>query len=387
MTKADSSSADLAYAEETTSYGVAETGNYTRFRFTGESLGQETETSQSEEIRNDRQIADIVRTGISASGDVSVEMSYGAHDDLLEAGLLSADWIAEVAVITADANTSASSADDSFNHTTAWDTNPTVGAWVHIAGFTDPANNGYFKVAAGVTGTKMIVDATLVTESAPASVTIRQGAYIQNGTEFRSFTIEKEWTDLTNQFMQLLGMVVDGFNLEIETGSILKGGFSFIGKSMTRTASAAGTFVDNAANAVMNSVDDVFGVMEGAPDASLTITGASFAIANNMRARQAVGTLGAVDVGKGTLNITGSLKTWLEDEVLIEKYLNFTETALTFILEDATGKAYVIELPAIKYTSGTVVASGQNEDVLVELDFEAKISDADSRTIQVSRYA
>ena len=388
MPRADASSADLAYAEETTAYAQAETGNYTRFRFTGETLKQDTTTVISEEIRNDRQVADIIRTGLSASGDVSVEMSYGAHDDLFEAGLLSADWIAEVSIDAADTTISASTTDDSFNHATGWANNATPAAWILVSGFTNPENNGYFKVASGSTSTKIIVeDANLVTEAAGNAITIRQGSYIQNGSEFRSFTVEKQWTDLTNKYQRLLGMVVDGFNMEIETEAILKGGFTFLGKSMTSESSASGTFVDNAANEVMNSVDDVFAVLEGDAASSLTILGASINIANNMRTRLAVGALGAIDIGKGTLNISGSLRTYLEDETEIDKYLNFTESSLTFILEDGTGKAYVIEIPGVKYTDGNVVAAGQNQDVEVELEYSAKINTADNRMIQMVRFA
>lgn len=70
------------------SFGVTPTtGDSQELRFTGESLkfGITTETSQ--EIRSDRQIADLIQTGAESSGDVNFELSYGTYDDLLEAAL------------------------------------------------------------------------------------------------------------------------------------------------------------------------------------------------------------------------------------------------------------------------------------------------------------
>lgn len=63
------------------------TGDSQELRMTGESLtfGITTETSQ--EIRADRQIADLIQTGAEASGDVNFELSYGTYDDLLAAAL------------------------------------------------------------------------------------------------------------------------------------------------------------------------------------------------------------------------------------------------------------------------------------------------------------
>ena len=60
-------------------------------RFTNESLNYAAQTVVSEEIRSDRQVSDIIRTGIESGGDVGIELSFGAFDDLFE-GMLYNDW-------------------------------------------------------------------------------------------------------------------------------------------------------------------------------------------------------------------------------------------------------------------------------------------------------
>lgn len=70
-------------------------------RHTGESLKQDTTVVTSEEIRSDRQIADIIRTGVGASGGIDFELSYGTFDDFLQAILFSDGWSTEVTLPSA----------------------------------------------------------------------------------------------------------------------------------------------------------------------------------------------------------------------------------------------------------------------------------------------
>lgn len=70
------------------SFGVTPAvGPSTDLRFTGESLQYTTQTDTSKEIRQDRQIADLVQLGADTAGDVQFEFSYGTYDDFLAAAL------------------------------------------------------------------------------------------------------------------------------------------------------------------------------------------------------------------------------------------------------------------------------------------------------------
>lgn len=90
----DTSRSQLFFAPEIT-WGVAPGGAYTALRFTGESLGQNSDTTESQEIRSDRQVADVVRNSIEASGDINFELSYEALDPFLEA-VLGGTWTGDV---------------------------------------------------------------------------------------------------------------------------------------------------------------------------------------------------------------------------------------------------------------------------------------------------
>jgi hypothetical protein len=112
----------------------------TELRFTGESLGYRISNTPSGEVRSDRQITDLIQTGADASGDINIEASYGAYDDLLESAMFSA-WSTVVAVSATDI--SAANADNSYNATSTDFTaqNLSVGQWIKTGGFTTSANN------------------------------------------------------------------------------------------------------------------------------------------------------------------------------------------------------------------------------------------------------
>lgn len=91
----DTNRVRLAFAKET-SFGVQVTGaNLKKLRLTGESLKQDSTIVPSEEMRDDRQIANIVRTSIEASGGINFELSHQSFDDLIAAALQSVNVYAQ----------------------------------------------------------------------------------------------------------------------------------------------------------------------------------------------------------------------------------------------------------------------------------------------------
>lgn len=64
---------------------------FSTIRSTGTTLGLSKETLQSEEIRDDRQIADYRHGTFQIGGDINFELSYGSFDTILEA-LLMGTW-------------------------------------------------------------------------------------------------------------------------------------------------------------------------------------------------------------------------------------------------------------------------------------------------------
>ncbi len=384
MGVSDTNRVQLACVEET-SFGVKVTGsNLQILRHTGETLKQETGIQVSQEIRSDRQIADVARTSIHASGQINYEMSYGAYDDLLAAALMSAGWSSPETVgpiTTIAAVATGNTFTDSGNGLADLD----VGQWIKVSGFSNAANNGFFKLVSVAAGEIQVSGGTLVDESASPSVTITQGGQIVNGTTKTSFNIERTFSDLTGELSLFTGMMVDTLSLNAALNAMITGSVGFIGSREESLAASGGTGYDAAATGeVMNGVDDITGLLEGG--AVLNAQSVSFTLANNLRAREKLGHLGAFDMGTGTVNVTGTLEAYFESATLFDKYLNYTATSLSLVLLDGAGNAYVIDLPNARFTDGSRQAGAQNQDVLANLSFQAFRHATEAVTIRIARF-
>ena len=95
MTIATGSRHDMAYVAESTFGTTPTTPVFVPIRHTGTTLGLSKDAIESEELRQDRQIAHYIHGNKSVSGDVNIELSYGSFDDLLQA-TLAGSWASDV---------------------------------------------------------------------------------------------------------------------------------------------------------------------------------------------------------------------------------------------------------------------------------------------------
>lgn len=383
----DTSRVQLYQVKETT-YGTTPSSALNELRFTGETLGLDLNTEESEEIRNDRSVTDVIKVGQEVIGDVNFELSYGSYDDLLPSALWSADW---PSALTITATTiSAADGDNSFNDSGSGFPAFVPGQWIEVRGFTEAANNGYFEVVSRTTA-KIVVAASpaLTTEVAGDSVTIK-GTMIRNGTTKQGHTLEKEFADIT-QFQSFTGCLVNTMNLEVSSNSVLKGSFGFMGLASALTQSTVGTGAANAANtnAVMNASSNVGTLREGnAPLASTVyIQSLTLQLNNQLRAQDAVSSLAHIDIGSGTLQITGNMNVYFVNNALMDKYLAGTASSLSFSVEDASGNAYIFTVPNLKFTDGKILASGRNQDVLAEMTYRGLRHGTQGNMVQIDRFA
>jgi hypothetical protein len=87
MTIATGSRHNLAYVLESTFGTTPSSPGFTPIRHTGTTLGLSKDAVESEELREDRQIAHFRHGNKSVTGDINFEMSYGGLDDLIQATL------------------------------------------------------------------------------------------------------------------------------------------------------------------------------------------------------------------------------------------------------------------------------------------------------------
>ena len=216
------------------------------------------------------------------------------------------------------------------------------------------------------------------------------GGSIVNGTNQKSFTLERAFLDhATPTYEYLRGMVPGTFNLTVSSGSIVNCSFGFTGRSHTVGTSrfTGATEVAAGAGTTYNASSNVAAIGEGNTQSTI-VTEVSIDVDNNLRELKAVGTLGASDIGAGEFNVTGSLQTYFEDKALLTKLIDNTQTSISFAFSDGIeGNTLIFDLPAVKFSEGVPEVSGKNEDVMLNLSFQAFRHPTLGYTMKVTKFA
>lgn len=270
-----------------------------------------------------------------------------------------------------------------------------AGDWIKLTGFTTtPANNDWVRVAS-VAANLLTLDVVPSGWGADGGVgddvTLYLGERITNGVLRRSFSIEREFTDHSPvTFEYLRGMVVDGWTVTATPQAVVTDQFTFLGlnNEFTETRFAGATTVAAPLTPVLNSSSNVARIARsGVPISNKNfVLEASIELANNLRNRNAVGFLGAVDIGVGEVGITGSLNTYFDDKTLVEQVVNNTETSLDMRFEDSQSHVMLFDLPRVKYAEGSPSVPGKNDDVVANLTYQAIVDETLGYTIKVQRF-
>lgn len=268
-----------------------------------------------------------------------------------------------------------------------------LGDWIKLDGFiTTPENNGYYRIGLVPTATTLTFDREpdgAVTEAPAGVVDVYMGERLINGVELISFSMEEVFNDHTPvTFQYLRGMHVDGFEWTADAQAVVTNQYTFLGFNAffsDATNPATEVSVDGAGRVtgsvtlplpefqVLNSSSNVARIARG----GVPITGSNFVlqavmtVANNLRGRAAVGSLGFVSVGQGEFSVTGSLQTYFDDSSLARDVVNNTETSYDTIFQDDSGHTTLYDLPRIKFSEGAPEVPGKNDDVTINLAYQA----------------
>lgn len=109
-------------------------------------------------------------------------------------------------------------------------------------------------------------------------------------------------------------------------------------------------------------------------------------IKNNLRGKDAIGEIGAFEIGWGTIDVTGNLEAYFRDNTLYRQLVNHETTGIGFMLTGADGAAIGVTLPAVKFGSGDPQATAINTDVMLKTDYTAIMDETLGCTIIVSAF-
>lgn len=390
---ADSNLAQLAYRVESTyNETIAAAHTMQLLRYTSESLSYDITNTSSQEIRSDRATADLIQTGASTSGGFNFELSATTFDNFLVGALYSAGWSTSPATTTGTVSfTRTASTLDIPSCTTL-----SKGQWVQVKGLNTTAAVDYFRIMNVNSSTQLLVFSPLTLAATGTQCTVT-GSMIRNGTTEKSFGFEKKIvvnsTTATNVFFQYTGMIVNQMSLSAKSDAVLTGSFDFMGASADvsdTTVIPATSLTAATVTQVLNATSNVGGVFEGRPTFTAIegclIQGIDINLNNNLRQIKGIGRKEACDVGVGECSVSGSLTAYFFGKEIYQKYLDGTETAITFRVSDANNNGYIFTMPRLKIETDKTNIGGSNQDIMENMTYRALYDSFSNCQIQIDKF-
>jgi len=203
------------------------------------------------------------------------------------------------------------------------------------------------------------------------------GDVLKNGVKRHSFSFETKFLSGTaNRYIRQRGCLINSMALDITSRQILTGNFDILGfgGSASDAEIAGATYLDATTTSVMNAGTsfatlDITGVSP-AP----TIMGLTVNINNNLREQAAVGSVDLAGIGTGRFEVSGTMNAYFEDLSLYNAMLDHDDIALEFVIGNESGSMYKFRLPKIKLATAVVENAGNNQDVMLNIDYNAILS-------------
>jgi hypothetical protein len=211
---------------------------------------------------------------------------------------------------------------------------------------------------------------------------------LQGGTEKKSLSLEKKFVlgDGSDYYLRYTGARVGSLSLSLSAGSIITGsvGFQTLDETSATSALSNATYTDANTNDVM-AAPDAANITVGNVSGTVYMTDLSLNVTSNLRNQNAVGNLYSVGIGYGIREVTGSMTVYFDSNTkqMYDDFVAGSEASVSFEATDGTN-TYTFNLPRIKYSSGSVQAGGNNQDLLVELSFQALLDSGAGTDIEIT---
>lgn len=333
-----------------------------------ETLSRNNQVVQSDTIRSDRMREASIQTGYEVAGDINVELVAPYYLDFFKA-LLGNTWIA---INCTGVSVTAATSDDSFTAASGtFFANVVPGMYVKTAGMA-AANNGVHRVLTKESDTKITVATNLSDETVASGATIK-GNCLRNGVLAYSFLLEK--MAATGEYFRFSGLRCSGFNANLPKKSKIDATFNFMGVAQTEADASilgTGTLTQHTPATAMNTSNNVAWIRKDNSAISCYVEAMTLAIQTGAHRQDAFMSEGSVGIADGSFDISGTINTYFSDRAhLYQDVLDRTDLALALRLTDVDGADLIFTFPACKITGNTPQATGINQDVFFNGQFQA----------------
>ena len=373
-----SSNLELVAAIKEVTYGITPAaGNFQTVRYTSESLSGNPNNIESAEARQDRASGGSFISGLEVAGDINVEIAPGEYADFYLSALMAPSWVA--AVSTAPGTYVI----DNTTHTIT-DTTPgvdlttifQVGGLVKLTSGFLAANNGQAVYITAVAPTVITYAGTLTTQVVTSAGILTNPQHAGTGggssTTIHSFTMEKNFLDLTDKAIDYTGMLVNGLKLNMAWGALLTGAFSFNGQGWNipatpitnppRVVDPPGT------NGPLNASQDITQIIINSTVQSLCFQKLDITLNNGLTPQNCLGRLVAQSFTPGTATIDIAADLYLGNtsfQYVANKITN-TPISIYGVAQNAKGGIGFV-MPTVLLNSPDPASGGANQDIVLNL--------------------
>lgn len=358
-------------------------GSFRTARFTSEQYSGTPETTESQQIRTDRQSSGQVVTGLTVDGGHNFELAKErAIEDFMESAMFSA-WQSFAVV---NGNFSINMATSKLVRAVGSfiDEGVVAGDFLSLTNFADAGNNRVVMVMAVTALEVTFAHPTGMVTAVAEAASYQKADKLEIGKDKKSFTIEKTFLDLTDKALIYRGALVSQMDLSVEYGSLVSGVFQTQGNDYVAadTASEFASFGENfddpaTTNTMNGSVDmpflasDVTGVW--AQDA-FCLQNLNLSLNNNLTVQNCIGKAAPEDYSPGTAQVTVDLSSYLKDGNwgLLAKKLSQEAFGIGFQLNNVDGW-YGFYIPAIQVSFDDPQSAGANQEISMDMSGTAKV--------------
>jgi hypothetical protein len=254
------------------------------------------------------------------------------------------------------------------------------GALVYLEGFSNSANNGYFKVDTVPSATVLTLDtSSLVDETiSTGDVTVINNTSILTvSNEEQSFSLESGYTDV-DQYRTMSGCQVGSMSIDLSTDAIASGSFDIMGTSIT-----AFDVTPTSSSTVNASTTNVFNTYRG----NMIVNGSyafclstiSISLDNATEGISCLFSRSLSDLVSGRSNASGSFVAYFSDASISNLFDAETAISLEIVMEDSDGNSMLFGLPECQLQSDTISYTETTSEQSV--DFQALGNDTTYKNI------
>lgn len=392
MTHATGSQSYIALVKQTpaTPRVIPGTPVMQKVNFVDDDLNRTNKTKKSAHIRDDRMNNGLTIQGFDIGGGYNFEHTFenSLFDELLAAFLWAEAWSTPQVDIDLEGGsfTVAGAVLDLTLATAA----PTVvdGQKLYIKSTANSGeNDGVYTLTETATDVYSVTPAPDANETFGAGV-VANGSMIRNGKFYQPFFIERGHIDVS-QYFKFVGMACNILTLAFMDQEDVTGAFQFVGltSQLDQAIESGATYTPVTTNPVFSTALNMPAVsIDGVIQAGCLVKEMDLSVDNKVTPKTGLGVFGACQTNFHSLDVTGKITLFFEDETMYDRFLNGEKFSVDWDVIDANGHGYSYNLPSLQINEDSVNVSGVDDDVMDDATYSASVNVAGTHMIQIDKF-